>query len=112
MKAELSIVRSSTCDDQEIRLIIRVAMGKTITVTISPEDLALTLTGKSDVPVNLRMRNLKVVQSKPIAHIFQHPAGKLFWAISDDSNAGSTGVVPVYGDIDLQGGLNGKENKT
>ena len=62
MKAELSIVRPGSCDDSEIRIIIRVAMGKTVTATITPENLALALTGKSDVPVELKMRNLKLVQ--------------------------------------------------
>jgi len=62
MKAELSIVRPGSCDEQEIRLIIRVKMGKTVTATITPENLALALTGKSDVPVELKMRNLKLVQ--------------------------------------------------
>ncbi|WP_231360883.1 hypothetical protein [Escherichia coli] len=49
MNGQISIVRPGACDDREIRLIIRLAMGKTITALITPENLALALTGKSDL---------------------------------------------------------------
>lgn len=58
--AELSIVRPGACDDEEIRLIIRVSRGKTVTAVISPEDFALAVTGKSDVPVELKLRNIEL----------------------------------------------------
>ncbi len=54
MYGQISIVRPGACDDREIRIIIRLAMGKTITALITPENLALALTGKSDQPVELR----------------------------------------------------------
>lgn len=60
MNAELSIVRPGACDDEEIRLIIRVSRGKTVTAVISPEDFALAVTGKSDVPVELKLRNIEL----------------------------------------------------
>lgn len=60
MKAKISIVRPGSCDDQEIRLIIRLAMGKTITAVMTPECLALALTGKSDLPVELKLRNVDI----------------------------------------------------
>lgn len=60
MRAELSIVRPSASDDKEIRLIIRLAMGKTVTAIITPENLALALTGKSDLPVDLKLRNVQI----------------------------------------------------
>ena len=60
MKAEISIVRPGASDDNEIRLIIRLAMGKTITAIITPENLALAITGKSDVPAELKMRNVQI----------------------------------------------------
>lgn len=60
MSAELSIVRPGACDDEEIRLIIRVSRGKTVTAVISPEDFALAVTGKSDVPVELKLRNIEL----------------------------------------------------
>lgn len=60
MDAQLSIVRPGSCDDSEIRMIIRVAMGKTVTAVITPGDLALALTGKSDVPIELKLRNLRI----------------------------------------------------
>lgn len=60
MNAELSIVRPGACDDEEIRLIIRVSRGKTVTAVISPENFALAVTGKSDVPVELKLRNIEL----------------------------------------------------
>ncbi len=33
---------------------------------------------------------------EPVAHIFLHPLGKLFYHVVDDSCAGHTGVIPVY----------------
>ncbi|MFL4557739.1 hypothetical protein ACH19I_14285 [Yersinia kristensenii] len=44
MDAQISIVRPpGTSDDTEIRLIIRIAMGKTITAVMTPEDFALAV---------------------------------------------------------------------
>ncbi len=60
MNGQISIVRPGACDDREIRMIIRLAMGKTITALITPENLALALTGKSDLPVELKLRNVEI----------------------------------------------------
>lgn len=60
MNGQISIVRPGACDDSEIRMIIRLAMGKTITALITPENLALALTGKSDLPVELKLRNVEI----------------------------------------------------
>ncbi|WP_149451213.1 hypothetical protein [Escherichia albertii] len=58
MNGQISIVRPGACDDREIRMIIRLARGKTITALITPENLALT--GKSDLPVELKLRNVEI----------------------------------------------------
>ncbi|EJJ0787637.1 hypothetical protein NIN12_004503 [Salmonella enterica] len=34
--------------------------------------------------------------AEPVAYIFKHPAGKLFWALTDESNKGQNDVMPVY----------------
>lgn len=60
MDGQISIVRPGACDDREIRIIIRLAMGKAITALITPENLALALTGKSDLPVELKLRNVEI----------------------------------------------------
>lgn len=60
MNGQISIVRPGACDDCEIRMIIRLARGKTITALITPENLALALTGKSDLPVELKLRNVEI----------------------------------------------------
>ncbi|EME4707503.1 DUF551 domain-containing protein [Escherichia coli] len=32
----------------------------------------------------------------PVAYIFKHPAGKLFWSLTDESNKEQADVIPVY----------------
>ncbi|WP_353640676.1 hypothetical protein ABU996_12900 [Klebsiella variicola] len=34
--------------------------------------------------------------SEPVAYIFKHPAGRLFWSLTDESNKGHDDVMPVY----------------
>lgn len=36
--------------------------------------------------------------AEPVACIFKHPAGKLFWALTDESNKEQPDVIPVYAD--------------
>jgi len=60
VKAEVSIVRPGSCDDEEIRIIIRLERGRTITAVMTPENLALALTGKSDLPAEILLRNVEI----------------------------------------------------
>ena len=39
---------------------------------------------------------LAALDSEPVAYIFKHPSGKLFWALTDESNKGRRDVMPVY----------------
>lgn len=39
---------------------------------------------------------VSVPEAEPVAYIFKHPAGRLFWALTDDSNKGQSDVMPVY----------------
>lgn len=39
---------------------------------------------------------LASLEAEPIAYIFKHPAGKLFWALTDESNKEQADVIPVY----------------
>lgn len=63
MKCTLSINRPTVNGDSEsvIELVLRIERGKTITVPVSPADFALALTGKSDVPAELRLRGVSVM---------------------------------------------------
>lgn len=36
------------------------------------------------------------MSSEPVAYIFKHPAGRLFWALTDESNKSQSDVMPVY----------------
>ncbi|EPJ1575347.1 DUF551 domain-containing protein [Escherichia coli] len=36
------------------------------------------------------------MEADPVAYIFKHPAGKLFWALTDESNKEQPDVIPVY----------------
>lgn len=35
-------------------------------------------------------------QQQPIAYIFKHPAGRLFWSLTDESNKWQADVIPIY----------------
>ena len=39
---------------------------------------------------------LTSLEAEPVAYIFKHPAGKLFWALTDESNKEQSDVIPVY----------------
>lgn len=39
---------------------------------------------------------VSVPESAPVAYIFKHPAGRLFWSLTDESNKGQSDVFPVY----------------
>lgn len=39
---------------------------------------------------------LAAMYSEPVAYIFKHPAGRLFWSLTDKSNKGHDDVMPVY----------------
>ncbi len=39
---------------------------------------------------------LTSLEAEPVAYIFKHPAGKLFWALTDESNKDQSDVIPVY----------------
>lgn len=39
---------------------------------------------------------MAAMDSEPVACIFKHPAGRLFWSLTDESNKGHDDVMPVY----------------
>lgn len=39
---------------------------------------------------------LAAMDCEPVAYIFKHPAGRLFWSLTDKSNKGHDDVMPVY----------------
>lgn len=39
---------------------------------------------------------LASLEADPVAYIFKNPAGKLFWALTDESNKEQADVIPVY----------------
>lgn len=41
---------------------------------------------------------LASLEAEPVAYIFKHPTGKLFWALTDESNKEQPDVIPVYAD--------------
>ncbi|HDG1693048.1 TPA: DUF551 domain-containing protein [Kluyvera georgiana] len=42
------------------------------------------------------LREVRRAKGEPVAYIFKHPAGKLFWALTDESNKAQSDVIPVY----------------
>ncbi len=53
-----------------------------------------------DVRGNIERRAYEIalasLEAEPVAYIFKHPAGKLFWALTDESNKEQADVIPVY----------------
>ncbi|EOZ5984078.1 DUF551 domain-containing protein, partial [Escherichia coli] len=53
-----------------------------------------------DVRDNIERRAYEIalasLEVEPVAYIFKHPAGKLFWALTDESNKDQSDVIPVY----------------
>ncbi|EFB5279660.1 hypothetical protein ACOXQA_003489 [Escherichia coli O7:H10] len=53
-----------------------------------------------DVRDNVERRAYEIalasLEADPVAYIFKHPAGKLFWALTDESNKEQADVIPVY----------------
>jgi hypothetical protein len=39
---------------------------------------------------------LASLEAEPVAYIFKHPAGRLFWALSDEEQQRQSDVIPVY----------------
>ena len=58
--------------------------------------------GSLDVRDNIERRAYEIalasLEADPVAYIFKHPAGKLFWALTDESNKEQSDVIPVYAD--------------
>lgn len=54
--------------------------------------------GHADVAIlnELARIALASLEAEPVAYIFKHPAGRLFWALTDESNKGQSDVMPVY----------------
>ncbi len=48
------------------------------------------------IPLYTTPQPISLVNSEPVAYIFKHPAGRLFWALTDESNKGQNDVMPVY----------------
>ncbi|EJL4745736.1 hypothetical protein NMM10_001649 [Salmonella enterica] len=61
---------------------------------------------RDDIPFGLDDDDAKILkvlkqvlaslEAEPVAYIFRHPAGELFWSLTDESNKGQNDVMPVY----------------
>ncbi len=56
----------------------------------------LSFNGETHTERALARMLLAGMGSDPVAYIFKHPSGKLFWALTDESNKGRKDVMPVY----------------
>lgn len=61
-----------------------------------PADRARNAVEGYTIPLYTTPQPISLVNSEPVAYIFKHPAGKLFWALTDESNKGQNDVMPVY----------------
>ncbi|MGJ0816926.1 DUF551 domain-containing protein [Klebsiella pneumoniae] len=61
-----------------------------------PADRARNSVEGYTIPLYTTPQPISLVNSEPVAYIFKHPAGRLFWALTDESNKGHDDVMPVY----------------
>lgn len=61
-----------------------------------PADRARNAVEGYTIPLYTTPQPISLVNSEPVAYIFKHPAGRLFWALTDESNKGQHDVMPVY----------------
>ncbi|SAP56107.1 Domain of Uncharacterised Function with PDB structure [Klebsiella oxytoca] len=61
-----------------------------------PADRARNAVEGYTIPLYTTPQPIPEVDSEPVAYIFKHPAGRLFWALTDESNKGQSDVMPVY----------------
>ncbi len=47
-------------EEQRIEIVLRFGVGKTITAIMSPEDFALAITGRSELPVDIKLRQISI----------------------------------------------------
>lgn len=54
--------------------------------------------GHADVAILSELARIALasLEAEPVAYIFKHPAGRLFWSLTDESNKGKSDVMPVY----------------
>lgn len=71
--------------------------GEYINVTITHiADVGEWMPGYVLLSVEIQERRKAAMDSEPVAYIFKHPAGRLFWSLTDESNKGHDDVMPVY----------------
>ncbi|EJD4225691.1 TPA: DUF551 domain-containing protein [Escherichia coli] len=62
------------------------------------DELPFGLDTNSAIELQAFKLALASLEAEPVAYIFKHPAGKLFWALTDESNKEQSDVIPVYAD--------------
>ncbi|EHP8212003.1 DUF551 domain-containing protein [Escherichia coli] len=60
------------------------------------DELPFGLDTNSAIELQAFKLALASLEAEPVAYIFKHPAGKLFWALTDESNKEQADVIPVY----------------
>lgn len=60
------------------------------------DELPFGLDTNSAIELQAFKLALASLEAEPVAYIFKHPAGKLFWALTDESNKDQSDVIPVY----------------
>ena len=59
------------------------------------DELPFGLDTNSAIELQAFKLALASLEAEPVAYIFKHPAGKLFWALTDESNKDQSDVIPV-----------------
>lgn len=75
-----------------------------MTTTVTKESLAARIAElesgarslKEDYTLAAYKMLLATMEAEPVAYIFKHPSGRLFWSLTDESNKDHNDVIPVY----------------
>ena len=60
------------------------------------DELPFGLDTNSAIELQAFKLALASLEAEQVAYIFKHPAGKLFWDLTDESNKDQSDVIPVY----------------
>ncbi|EHX8512836.1 DUF551 domain-containing protein [Escherichia coli] len=60
------------------------------------DELPFGLDTNSAIELQAFKLALASLEAEQVAYIFKHPAGQLFWALTDESNKDQSDVIPVY----------------
>lgn len=95
MDLELARIALASLEAEAVAYMHR--SGQVVTREECCDDKTFAICCKVETPLyTIPPAPVSVPEFAPIAYIFKHPAGRLFWSMTDESNKGQSDVMPVY----------------